>query len=415
MSPWNARGVCRSGLAVNGRWGGGGWTVDQGSFAGRSQATLRTESLANSTARIQISTTGARISAMTQRLMIYGATGYTGKLVAAEAVRHGLDVVLAGRNAKKLKAVAERLGCRAQAVALEDGDGLRDALKEITAVLHIAGPFSHTAAPMVEACLATRTHYLDVTGEIDVFEAIARRGPEAKEAGVVLLPGVGFDVVPSDCLAAYTAARVEEPSSLRIAIAGVDGAASRGTMKSAIEGLGDGLRVRESGIISKRPAGSLERHFDFGAGPARAFAVPWGDVSTAFYSTGVPQIEVYFVLSGRAATALKLGRYAAPISRWPSVQQFLKRRVDRMPEGPDKKARNATRCLLLAEVEGPGEQFARTLLETPSGYALTPITAIESAVRVMAGVAAPGYHTPATALGPDFILELADCQRTDLD
>ena len=352
---------------------------------------------------------------MTERLMIYGATGYTGKLVAAEAVRHGLDVVLAGRNPQKLKAVAERLGCEAQTIVLSDTTALRAALGDVSAVLHIAGPFSQTAAPMVEACLATRTHYLDVTGEIDVFEAIARRGAEAEAAGIVLLPGVGFDVVPSDCLAAHTAARVEEPTVLRIAIAGVDGAASRGTAKSAIEGLGDGLRVRANGIICDRPLGSYERHFDFGAGPARALAVPWGDVVTAFYSTGIPQIEVYFVLSGAAATLLKASRFAAPFLRLPQVQRFLKRRVDRMPEGPDEKARNATRSLLLAEVEGPGEQRARTMLETPSGYALTPIAAIESAVRVMAGVAAPGYQTPATAFGADFVLDLLDCQRTDLD
>jgi short subunit dehydrogenase-like uncharacterized protein len=377
--------------------------------------TLRSESLANSIARIQRSASGATISGMTERLMIYGATGYTGKLVAAEAVRNGLDVVLAGRNTKKLKAVAERLGCPFQMIALEDANGLRAALNDVAAVLHIAGPFSQTAAPMVEACLATRTHYLDVTGEIDVFEAIARRGPEAEEAGVVLLPGVGFDVVPSDCVAAYTAARIEEPTVLRIAIAGADGGASRGTAKSAIEGLGDGLRVRESGIICQRPLGSLERHFDFGAGPARAFAVPWGDVATAFYSTHIPRIEVYFVLSGQAARLLKMGRFVAPFLRLPQVRGFLKGRVDRMPEGPSEKARNATRALLLAEVEGPGEQVARTLLETPSGYALTPIAAIESAVRVLAGVAAPGFHTPATAFGADFILDLADCRRTDLE
>lgn len=352
---------------------------------------------------------------MTERLMIYGATGYTGKLVAGEAVRHGLDVVLAGRNAEKLKAVAERLGCEARPIALSDADGLRAALEDVAAVLHIAGPFSQTAAPMVEACLATRTHYLDVTGEIDVFEAIARRGPEAEEAGVVLLPGVGFDVVPTDCLAAHTAARIDEPTVLRIAVAGGEGGASRGTVKTAIEVLGDGLRMRENGIICKRPLGSVERHFDFGAGPARALAVPWGDVATAFYSTHIPQIEVYVVLSGGAAKRLKASRFVAPFLRMPRVQRFLKSRVDLMPEGPDESARNATRTLLLAEVEGPGEQYARTLLETPSGYALTPIAAIESAVRVMAGAAAPGYQTPSTAFGADFILDLADCRRTDLD
>ena len=348
---------------------------------------------------------------MTKRLMIYGATGYTGKLVAAEAIRRGLDVVLAGRNAKKLKTLGERLGADVEKIALSDPTGLRAALKDVAAVLHCAGPFSRTAQPMVEACLATKTHYLDVTGEIDVFEAIARRGPAAEEAGVALLPGVGFDVVPSDCLAIHTASRIEDPTLLRLAIAGTGGMVSRGTARSAIESLGDGLRVRESGIIFRRPAGSLERHFDFGAGPARALAMPWGDVATAFHSTTIPNIEVYFVLSGRTATLVKASRFAGPIFRSAFAERFLNRRVDQMSEGPDEDARNQTRSLLLAEVEGPGEQCARTLLETPSGYALTPIAAVECASRVLQGEAAVGYQTPGTAFGAEFILDLPDCRN----
>lgn len=347
--------------------------------------------------------------------MIYGATGYTGRLVAAEATRRGLDVVLAGRNPEKLKAVATPLGLESQAIALEDTHRLHAALDDIAAVLHIAGPFSQTSRPMVEACLATRTHYLDVTGEIDVFESISRRDAEARAAGVLLLPGVGFDVVPSDCLVAHVAARVEEPTMLRLAIAGSDGGVSRGTAKSAIEALGAGLRIRRDGIIRRLPPGSLERHFDFGAGPARALAVPWGDVATAFHSTRIPNIEVYFVVSGRVPLLMKASRLVMPLLRNAAVQRFLKRRVEALPEGPDEKTRTTTRALLLAEVEGPGGQSARTLLETPSGYALTPPAAVESARRAAAGEAPSGFHTPATAFGADFVLELAGCRRADLD
>jgi short subunit dehydrogenase-like uncharacterized protein len=352
---------------------------------------------------------------MSQRIMIYGATGYTGKLVAAEAVRRGLDVILAGRDADKLKAVAEPLGCDAQAAALSDAPRLRAALEDVAAVLHIAGPFSHTSRPMVDACLATRTHYLDVTGEIDVFESIARRHREAEAADVLLLPGVGFDVVPTDCLAVHTSARVEEPTTLRLAIAGMDGGISRGTAKSAIESIGDGLRIRQDGILRTRPPGSLERSFDFGAGPTRGLAMPWGDVATAFHSTAIPNIEVYFILSGRMPTLMKASRLVMPILRLPAVQRFLKTRVDAMPEGPDEATRNGTRALLLAEVEGPGGQLARSLLETPSGYAFTPPAAVEAARRAAAGEAPSGFHTPATAFGADFVLDLADCRRTDLD
>jgi short subunit dehydrogenase-like uncharacterized protein len=356
-----------------------------------------------------------RSAPMNQRIMIYGATGYTGKLVAAEAVRRGLDVVLAGRSPEKLKSVAEPLGCESQAITLTDPMRLRAALENFAAVLHIAGPFSQTARPMVDACLETHTHYLDVTGEIDVFEAIARRNAEAEAAGVLLLPGVGFDVVPSDCLAAHTAARVEEPTTLRLALAGMDGGVSRGTARSAVESLGDGLRIRQDGIIRSRPPGSLERHFDFGAGPTRGLAMPWGDIATAFHSTKIPNIEVYFILSGSMPTLIKASRFVTRLLRRSAVQRFLMSRIDAMPEGPDEAARNETRALLLAEVEGPGGQCARTLLETPSGYALTPHAAVESAVRAAAGEAPSGYHTPSTAFGADFVLDLPDCRRTDLE
>jgi len=347
--------------------------------------------------------------------MIYGATGYTGKLVAAEAVRQGLDVILAGRDPEKLKAVAEPLGCDSQAIALTDTSRLRAALEDVAAVLHIAGPFSQTARPMVSACLETRTHYLDITGEIDVFEAIARRDAEAEAAGVLLLPGVGFDVVPTDCLAVHTASRVQEPTRLRLAIAGMDGGVSRGTAKSAIESLGDGLRVRQDGILRTRPPGSLEHVFDFGAGPTRGLAMPWGDVATAFHSTKIPNIEVYFILSGSMPMLMKASRLITPILRLPAIQNFLKSRVDAMPEGPDEATRTGTRALLLAEVEGPGGQLARSLLETPSGYALTPPAAVEAARRAATGEAPTGFQTPATAFGADFVLDLPDCRRTDLD
>lgn len=354
---------------------------------------------------------------MTPRILVYGATGYTGKLVAAEAARRGLDVVLAGRDAEKLKMVAEPLGFETRAVPLLDTPRLHGALSDVAAVLHIAGPFSATAQPMVDACVATRTHYLDVTGEIEVFEAIARRDTEAREANIVLLPGVGFDVVPGDCLALHTAARIEEPTRLRLALAGMGGmdGLSRGSARTAIESLGDGLRVRQNGILERRPSGSLERHFDFGAGPARGIAMPLGDVATAFYSTGIPNIEVYIIASGNLPRLLKTSHLLAPLFRNRAVQRFLKARVAARPEGPTEAERNGTRSFLLAEVEGAGGETARSLLETPSGYAFTPIAAVEAARRVADGITPVGFQTPATAFGADFVLDLADCQRSDLE
>jgi len=352
---------------------------------------------------------------MNERILVYGATGYTGKLIAAEAARRGLDVVLAGRSPEKLAAVAEPLGLETRAFPLTSPTLLREALADVACVLHVAGPFSETSAPMVEACLATKTHYLDVTGEIDVFEAIARRGDEAKAAGVLLLPGVGFDVVPSDCLAAHVGSRLTDARELRIAIAGLGGGVSRGTAKTMVEAMGDGLRVRRGGVILRRPAGSLERHFDFGAGPARGIGMPWGDVSTAFHSTGIPNIEVYVILSGPIPTLLKASRLVSPLLRQPIMQRFLKARVDSLPEGPSEEERRSSRSLLLAEAEASGGRVARSLLETPNGYTFTCQAAVEIAVRTAHGEAPIGFQTPSSAFGADFVLALPDCERSDLD
>ena len=350
-----------------------------------------------------------------ERLLVYGATGYTGKLVLERAAALGLDVVAAGRNADKLKEVAAPYGFETKAVALDDGPRLRALLEDFSAVLHIAGPFSATSEPMVSACLATQTHYLDVTGEVEVFEAIARRDEEAKNAGIALIPGVGFDVVPTDCLAAHAAARVDAPYRLRLALAGMGGGLSRGTAKTAVESLGDGLTIRRDGILVKQPSGSLEYQFDFGAGPARAVGMPWGDVSTAFYTTGIPNIEVYFAMSGAVPGMLRASRFFTPLLRTQVVQDFLKRRVGRLPEGPTEDERSSSRSFILAEVEDGSGEVVRSLLECPSGYALTPVAAVEAALRAARGEAGNGLKTPAMAFGADFILDLEGCSRVDLD
>lgn len=359
-------------------------------------------------------TRGANLAAMPPRILIYGATGYTGRLVATEAAKRDVDLVLAGRDPERLKAVADPLGADVAAIELGEASRLRVLLDGVDAVLHVAGPFSHTARPMVDACLATGTHYLDVTGEIDVFEAIARRGGEAEEAGVVLLPGVGFDVVPSDCLAMHTAEKVDEPMRLRLAIAGMAGGLSRGTARTLVESLRDGLRIRQDGILRTRRSGSLEHRFDFGAGPARGLAISWGDVSTAFHSTRIPNVEVYLIASGRVARLVKASPLVGPLLRLGWVGRWVERRIERLPDGPDEATRRASRTLLLAEVEGPGGQLARTLLETPNGYDLTQAAAVEAALRVARGGVPAGFQTPATAFGADFVLELPGCRRTEL-
>ena len=217
------------------------------------------------------------------RFLIYGATGYTGQLTAEHAVALGLRPVLAGRNREKLRALAQRLGLEWRVFGLESAAQVRKGLEGVTAVLHTAGPFSATSQPMADACLSVGVHYVDITGEIDVFEALATRDAESRAAGVMLLPGAGFDVVPSDCLAAHVKARLPTATRLRLSVGGL-GSMSRGTAKTAVEAITRGTRVRRGGrlVELQDPPRATA---DFGDGPKPTIAVSWGDIATAWHST----------------------------------------------------------------------------------------------------------------------------------
>lgn len=350
---------------------------------------------------------------MSGKLLLYGANGYTGTLVAELARGAGLAPVLAGRSAERVAALAQRLGFEHRVFGLEVPARVDAGLADIDVVLHCAGPFAHTAQPMVDACLRTRTHYLDVTGEVAVFEALAARSEEARRAGVMLLPGVGFDVVPSDCLAVHTARRVERPTSLRLGILGI-GTLSHGTATTMLENLHKGSLVRHAGRLEPIAAGSLTRRFDFGRGPRLTMAVPWGDLATAYRSTGIADIETYFPTT-RAMLwgARALGRMPWLVGSGP-VRRLLQRRIDARPAGPTEAERARGRSIFVAEVEGAGGQRAVSRLHTLEGYTLTALTALEIARRALAGEAPIGFQTPAMAYGPDLIMAIAGTQREDL-
>ncbi|HSD28720.1 MAG TPA: saccharopine dehydrogenase NADP-binding domain-containing protein, partial [Vicinamibacteria bacterium] len=246
---------------------------------------------------------------MTGPWLLYGANGYTGELVARRAVARGHRPVLGGRRADAVCALAEELQLERRLFGLDDPARVDDALGGMSVVLHCAGPFSRTAKPMAEACLRTRTHYLDITGEVGVFEELAARDAEARAARVMLLPGCGFEVVPSDCLAVHLKSRL--PGARRLALAyAASGGVSRGTARTAIEGLGRGGLVRRGGALSAVPSASKTRRIDFGDGPRAAITLPLGDIVTAWHSTGIPDIEVYFAAPPGLRALAVAARYA---------------------------------------------------------------------------------------------------------
>jgi short subunit dehydrogenase-like uncharacterized protein len=338
---------------------------------------------------------------VTGDLLVYGAYGYTGELVAERALERGLDPVLGGRDADRLRAVGDRLGARTRVFDL---DAAAATLDGVDALLNCAGPFEATADPAVDACLATATHYLDVTGEIPVFERLHRRDEAAREAGVVLLPGVGFDVVPTDCTAAHLVERLPGAESLALAFA-TEGGVSPGTLRTAVEGVGGGGAVREDGVLRAEPVAERVRRVDFGdgRGPRAAASVPWGDVSTAYHTTGVGTVAVYAPMPAGVRRVVRLGARAGPLLDRAPVRRLLDAAVDRFVEGPDEETRRTGRAVVWGEATGPdGRVVAR--LRTPEAYALTVETAVESARRVLEGDVAPGARTPAGAFGPEYVL-----------
>ena len=345
--------------------------------------------------------------------LIYGATGYTGSLVAREAVRRERRPILAGRSADKVVALAAELRLEHRAFALDSPAVIAEGIRGVRAVLNCAGPFSRTAGPLAGACLAAGTHYLDITGEAAVLEALAARDGEARAAGVVLLPAVGFDVVPSDCLAGHLKRRL--PTATRLVLAfRSSGRMSRGTALTALERAADGGLVRKNGVLTPVPTAWKTRRIDFGDGPVKAISIPWGDVVTAYSSTGIPDIEVYLAAPWGLRAGARLTRYLGWLLRRKAVQNWVGRRIRSGPPGPTEAERRANSCDFWGEVADDECRSAAAHQHTPDGYDLTVQSSLAAVAGVLSGTAAPGYHTPATAFGPDFVLGLPGVTRTDV-
>jgi short subunit dehydrogenase-like uncharacterized protein len=331
--------------------------------------------------------------------MIYGANGYTGQLIAELAKERGEAPVLAGRSAERVRPLAERLGLPWRAFALDRPD-----LREIALVLHCAGPFSATSRPMVDACLRARAHYLDITGEIEVFESVFARDAEAKAGGIVLLPGTGFDVVPSDCLAALLHRRLPSATKLELAFA-PGGRSSPGTLKTSIEALPRGGLVRRGGELVRVPAAHEVRQIPFADKPRAAMSVPWGDVASAFRSTRIPDITVFMAAKASVIRAARLTRFTAPLLALGPVQDFLKSRVERMVRGPDREERARGGAQFWGRASD-GARSAEMTMAVPEGYTFTAGAALECVLRVNAGAVPPGALTPSLAFGADFAASL---------
>jgi len=350
--------------------------------------------------------------------MLYGATGYTGRLLIEEAVKRGHTPIIAGRNEAKIQKLSTEFGLNGMVFPMTHAGIAEDALgqAEVDLVLHAAGPFLQTAAPMREACLRVGAHYLDITGEIPVFEDSFAADAAAKEAGIAVISGVGFDIVPSDCLVKYVHDQLPDATEAAIVVSALsaskdDFGVSAGTLKSLL-GMGTSF-IRRNGRIHPADLGAMTLEADFPKGTFTAVSIPWGDVSTAYHSTGVPNITAYMTMPLAQVKAL---RYFGVGFQWmmqfDPVRNAAGRLLDRFVDGPTATTREKSRSYLYVRMTNASGQQAEAWLDLMEGYAFTAIAALNSVERVLAG-GITGAQTPSSAFGADFVLEVPTTRRLE--
>jgi short subunit dehydrogenase-like uncharacterized protein len=347
--------------------------------------------------------------------MVYGATGFSGRPIAERLCDAGHDVIVAGRNEAKVRALAGSLNAPFRVFGLGDPAETALGLRGVQAVVHAAGPFLETAVPMIQACAQAGAHYLDLSGEWPVFAFAQRFGQAAMDAGVMLMPGVGYLIVISDCLAAHAASRVPEATLLRIAVSQPTSptALSRGTFRSALDLMANRVIVRRCGAVQAIPLGSLQRSFNFGAGERNSLAFSWPDVITGQHTTGVANIEAYVEAPAAFRLAWQFGAEAAGVCG-ETVFQAASAPVSALwPERPSPEALGQATHSVVVEAVDPWRRATRFGVRTPDGYSVTTLTAQAVVERVLAGEHPPGFQTPAGVFGSELMWDLGCAWRFD--
>lgn len=341
-----------------------------------------------------------------QTIILYGANGYTGTLIARMAKDYGIRPILAGRRAEAVKPLAESLGLEWGVADLDDASALDALLQRAPMVLHAAGPFKRTAKPMIEACLRNGKHYTDITGEIVVYEMAKTYDAPAKEKQVMIMPGVGFDVVPTDCMALHLKNKLPDATHLKLAFAGLGSGLSHGTATTMAEGMGEKSAARVNGKIVPVPLGHKGMHVDFGPKNLFVMSIPWGDVSTAYSTTGIPNIETYTAQHPKTFKKLKYQWAFNWLLRTSFMRNRQLKKIKSKPAGPTDEQREKSFSLVWGEVVNASGKVEVGRLKCPEGYTLTAITSLLIAKKILAGNFTPGYQTPAGCYGEGLILEV---------
>lgn len=349
------------------------------------------------------------------KYLLYGANGYTARLIIKESLQQGIKPTLAGRSKAKIEAIAKENGLEFLIFDLSNAKDLKEIITPFDVCFNAAGPFSKTAEPMIEACIAAKTHYLDITGEIAVFELAKSYDKLAKEAGIMVMPGVGFDVVPSDCLANHLKGRLPDAKNLELAFTSIGGGLSHGTASTMVESLGEKSAARVDGRLKRVPVGHKSKKIDFGEVKHWTMTIPWGDISTAYTSTKIPNIVVYTGVPKKAVSFMKYQNLFNPIMGTKLVKGLAQRWIDKNLDGPSEKENQNGKSLLWGEVSNEKGEVKTSRLSCKEGYLLTALAGLLITKKVLNNDFKIGYQTPAGAYGAGLILEIEGSKITDIE
>jgi short subunit dehydrogenase-like uncharacterized protein len=345
------------------------------------------------------------VSMVAGQVLIYGSTGFTGKLVLERLVADGLHPLACGRDAARVRSMAQPLGLEWRLAPVTDPRALDAALRDVRVVLNAAGPFADTALPIAEAAARVGAHYLDVCGEVDVIESLAQRHAWWRRHGIMAMPAVGFDVVPSDCLSVLLARECPGASTLRIGVQGLY-LISRGSAETLAREWGRETRLRRDGRLCSVAPGALVHAFDYGDGPCRSVLVSWGDAASAYYSTGIPNIETYFAASVPLDAVIAANRIGGPLLSTAPAQALISAWHGLLPSGPSVAMRKRVETVVVAEIENQDGARRAVRVRAGDSYEFTALSASLIVQRVLAGAAVPGFQTPARAFGPELLSSL---------
>lgn len=328
-------------------------------------------------------------------LMIYGATGYTGRLASEHAKYLALDVILAGRSEDTLRSVAQGLSLPYRAFSIENPTQLETSLKGVGVLLNCAGPYYRTAKPLIAQCLHDGVHYLDVSAELDSYRICMENDEAAKRANITLMPGCGGSVSMLGCLAGHLIDKAKcDPLRIDIALR-IAGSMSRGSIVSAVENLTTQCLERVDGaILEKRNQESKDFDFADGKGAVSCFPVTLPDLFTIWASTGTRNIGTFVHQA--------------------SGTGFPTENIESLPTGPTAEEREASPYHASATLVSRDGTVTRAALHIVNGYTFTPIAAVEAARRILEGEAKAGYQTPAGMFGKDFAKTIRGTTIEDL-